>query len=414
MDEVISCIEHQSLPIVEERQPGEFALAKKHVELLAKLKTLPPRAFLWGHNSIKWSQYCGLVQLGDLTIEILPKVYGYEEDKGSSRLALIRMLRKIGFIKLHKPGEAGINVQRHTLLDIFILDFCMQLNTQLIQGKLRQYITLEENLPVLRGKLLANQQMRYNLAHNERLFCQYDELSDDIFINQAIKYTLKLLLPKTRSDAVKKSVRQLLYMFDDITDVPVDANSFDVLVVDRAMSRYQSIMDLCALFIRLLSPDTNAGKQESFALMFDMNQLFENWVAAILKPIAHQQGLKVREQGPRKYMAYRADLERDVFQMKPDISFIDDAAKVVLIADTKWKLLEPNEAKLGISQTDLYQMQAYASRYGVDRLMLIYPSQKQLKNTYSLKIKGTNNTDLTILTLDISSDFPFKLKELTV
>lgn len=402
MPDVISCIEHQVLPVVETRQADDIALTKKHVDLLAKIKTLPARAFTWGHNSIKWSQYCGLVQLGDLTIEVLPKIYGKEDDEGSSRGALIRMLRKAGLIKLHKLGEAGINLQRHTLLDIFILDFCTQLNTQLIQGRLRQYITIDENLPVLRGKLLANQQMRHNLAHRERLFCQYDELSEDIFINQVIKYTLALLLPKTRSDFVKKSVRQLLYAFDDVASIQITNESLKLLVVDRMTERYKSVTDLCILFIQMLSPDTNAGKSQSFALMFDMNRLFENWVASILKPIAHQYGLRLKEQGPRKYLAYRADIDKQVFQMKPDICLLDNTGKPVLIADAKWKILAPDEAKLGVSQTDLYQMQAYANRYNTSNLSLIYPKQAGLQSSYSLEIQGKMPSRLAVLASDIS------------
>jgi len=416
MAEVISCIEHQTLPVVEKRQTGEIALDKQHAETLSKLKSMPSAAFTWGHNSIKLAQYCGVVQLGDLTLEVLPKIYGKENDKGSSRAALIRMLRKAGLIKLQRLGDAGINLQRHTLLDVFILDFCTQLNTQLIQGKLRQYISIEENLPVLRGKLLANQQMRHNLAHRERLFCQYDELSEDIFINQVIKFTLRLLLPKTRSDSVKKAVRQLLYAFDGISDIHINSQKLELLIVDRTAARYKTVIDLCLLFIESLSPDTNAGKNQSFALMFDMNQLFENWVASILKPVAHKNGLRLREQGPRKYLAYRPDIDRSVFQMKPDICLLDEWGKPVLIADAKWKLLEKNEAKLGISQPDLYQMQAYASRYGVQNLALIYPQQKGMQAQYELNIQGDFPSKLNILTVDINclaqNDFRLEVSHL--
>ena len=88
--------------------------------------------------------------------------------------------------------------------------------------------------------------------------------------------------------------------------------------------------------------------------------------------------------------------------MKPDISFIDHTGKVVLIVDAKWKLLDFTEAKLGISQTDLYQMQAYANRYEVENLMLVYPAQKSLRDQYVLDIRGGNPSSLNILTIGIN------------
>lgn len=403
MAEILSIIEHEYIPIVECREPGVRALDSRHVSLLSKLDTLPDKAFSWGHKSIKWSQYCGLVQLGNLTLEILPKIHGKEANPGACRESLIQMLRKAGLLKIHKPGSADINLQKHTLLDIFIHDFCQQLSQQLVQGALRQYISREENLGVLRGKLLTHMQFRHNLAHKERLFCQYDELSEDIFINQAIKFTLRLLLPRTRSPQVKNEVTQLLFAFDEVTDKQIEAKAIDQLSLNRNEKRYEEILRLCSIFIQALNPGTGAGDQRVFSLMFDMNQLFESWVASMLKPLAFKYGWRLKEQGPKRYMAYRADIDRHVFQMKPDISFIDGSGKTVLIADAKWKLLTPEEAKLGVSQADLYQMQAYGNRYHCRLLSLIYPHQALCTEQYRLELVGETARSLLINNINIVS-----------
>ena len=403
MTEVISIIEHQSLPVIPHRSKGDFALSERHAKLLGSMSSLPSKAYSWGQKCIKWSQYCGLIQLGDITLEILPKIHGKEERPGECRQALVLMLRKAGLMKLHKAGGASVDLQKHTLLDIFILDFCQQLDAQLVQGKLRQYIRLEENLPVLRGKLLSNQQLRHNLAHKERLYCQHDELSEDILINQVIKFTLNLLLNRARSQAVKKLIIRLVHEFDSVTDRLIDIQTVSSLVLNRSEKRFQSVMDACLIFIQGLNPDVVGGRFQTFSLLFDMNRLFESWVAAVLKPVAYDLNLSLVEQKPRKYMAYRADLGREVFQMRPDISFIGGSSPVV-IADAKWKLLEPEEAKLGVSQSDLYQMQAYANRYGVDSLILIYPRQKNLKSSYRLSLQGAKTVDLTVLTVEVSGD----------
>ena len=401
MPEVLSILEHESISIVENRAIGDRSLTNRQVEILAGLDSLPDNAFQWGHKSIKWSQYCGLVQLGNVTLEILPKIHGKESSPGACRESLILMLRKAGLLKIHKPGGADINLQKHTLLDIFIHDFCQLLNRQLVQGALRQYISREENLGVLKGKLLSHMQFRHNLAHKERLYCQYDELSEDIFINQTIKSTLKLLLPRTRSPQIKNELTQLLYAFDNVTDRQVSSRDVERLVLSRNENRFQHILRLCSIFIKALNPGTGAGDSRVFSLLFDMNELFEAWIAAILKPLAFQLGWKLKEQGPKRFMAYRADIDKSVFQMKPDICFIDRSGNPVLIVDTKWKLLAHEEAKLGVSQADLYQIQVYGNRYGVPYLSLVYPQQAGCKGEYQITLHGDQSRNLLVNSVKI-------------
>ena len=56
---------------------------------------------------------------------------------------------------------------------------------------------------------------------------------------------------------------------------------------------------------------------------------------------------------------------KPVFWMKPDISLMDKEENILRIADAKWKILDEKKSDLGITQSDLYQMESYASRYGV-------------------------------------------------
>ncbi len=44
-----------------------------------------------------------------------------------------------------------------------------------------------------------------------------------------------------------------------------------------------------------------------------------------------------------------------------------------IFIDTKYKLLYNTEAKIGITQSDLYQMLAYAVRLNIDHGVLLYP-----------------------------------------
>jgi 5-methylcytosine-specific restriction enzyme subunit McrC len=97
--------------------------------------------------------------------------------------------------------------------------------------------------------------------------------------------------------------------------------------------------------------------------------------------------------------------------MKPDMVFLDSDNRFAAIADAKWKMLDDREKKLGISQSDLYQMAGYATRYGVDQLALVYPKQQWLQSSIDLQIQGTSST-LKVIPVDVTEgkepvDLPF-------
>jgi len=399
--EILSVIEHSSLPIIAERTIAQHALGIHHARLLEKLApNLPAGTFSWGHQSVRFAQFCGVIQLGDLTLEILPKIHGKEEQPESCRAAMVQMLHTARIMRTYKGAQAGINTQQHSLLDIFIQHFCHDLHTQILQGKLRNYIEQEENLSVMRGRLVIPQHIRQNLVHKERLYCRFDEFSEDMLLNQILRFTLRLLLPWTRSGKTKKQLSGLLMHFDDISDAPITLQSFNLLKSDRITQRFQPVLEQCRLFIAAVKPDVLAGSTPLFSLLFDMNRLFEAWVAEKLKPWAHQQGWYLRTQGPRKYLAMR-DGDSPQFQLRPDIALVDDNGVPQLIADTKWKLLNEADRKLGVSSSDMYQLYAYAGRYKAPHLQLIYPKQAGLLPHYNFTLQGIHAPMLTVRTIAI-------------
>ncbi|WP_339064485.1 McrC family protein [Teredinibacter turnerae] len=404
MSEVLVVLEHQKIPIVNNRSVGEFALSSKHAGVLEGIKTLPGNAYAWGRDSITWKNYCGLVCLGDVTLEILPKISDTETHSESARISLVRMLRIAGLLKLHRPGSAGIEVKNCSLLDVFISDFCELVSREIARGPAKRYVIVEENLRVVRGKLKVTQQLKSNLAHKERLYCEYDELSEDNIINQSIRYALHIVSKKATQPLVKKQVLEQLNRFDHVSPVQLSPDQVETIDLNRNERRFSDILKYCELFIRTLAPTNSAGKQDVFSLLFDMNQLFEAWLCAMIRPLAHEMGLTLKTQGPRKYLAYREDIESKVFQMKPDISLLNQAGQVVLIADAKWKVLEDDEKKLGVSQADMYQLSAYGARYMSNALALIYPRVNSPKNFYQFRLNiGDGGRRLTVATCGLQN-----------
>ncbi|MFO7760895.1 MAG: hypothetical protein R6V20_04715 [Desulfobia sp.] len=401
--EAITVIEHEDLPVIRTRSPGLKALSEEHASALLRLeKKLPAGTFFKGYRGVKFSQYCGIIALGNLTIEILPKIYGKEDEPGACRKALITMLARARKLKIQRGGAAGIALQKNILLDVFILDFCSQVNAEIMQGMISSYVERDENLNVLRGRLQLEKQFKHNLAHRERLCCRYDELSVDNAHNQVIKYVLWLMRKAAKGEWAGKQVSELLMRFDSVSDTTADLRTIDSLTFNRSTSRYKQIFNQCRWFVQGLHPDVLVGHNSCMTLLFDMNRLFESYVSGVFRKSAWMSGKKLRLQGPQKHMVRRIDRDKQLFLMRPDMVFLDSNNRSEAIMDAKWKILDEREKKLGISQADLYQMAGYAMRYGIDNLALVYPKQQRLQNEVDLEIQGTA-AKLKVIPMDVTN-----------
>jgi 5-methylcytosine-specific restriction enzyme subunit McrC len=400
---VIQVVEHERLMISDQPDASVKSISSVQAEALDKIQhTLPPQALEWGRDSVKFSQFCGSIAIGQDCIEVLPKIYRKEADYGVCREVLIKMLYAAKWLKTRKGGSGTINLQKHRLLDIFILQFCEEVLVQLQQGMIKRYIRQTDNLPVLRGKLLIDRQLKINLAHKERVYCQYDDLITDNPHNQVIKYVLKMLLKVAYVGFARKRLTELLYNFEAVQDRSFVKADVEKLPLDRSISRFAYVFEQCEWFLAGLSPDIFAGEQQSLVLLFDMNRLFEEVVAQKLKKMAWQSGYRIRTQGPQKYLLQDEATEQKVFMLKPDITLFDNENKIKAILDTKWKLLDVTDHKKNISQADLYQMISYAVCYQCKELHLLYPAHTEFScnNRQRFSVSDTE-IHITIHALDL-------------
>ena len=109
-----------------------------------------------------------------------------------------------------------------------------------------------------------------------------------------------------------------------------------------------------------------------------MEKIFESYVAK--KLVQHNPDRKIKTQDTAHYLVeYHKDKPK--FNLRPDI--VINGWEIV--ADTKWKLLDGTDESInyGISQSDMYQLFAYAKKYKSKKLYLIYPKT----DTFTTKLE---------------------------
>jgi 5-methylcytosine-specific restriction enzyme subunit McrC len=129
------------------------------------------------------------------------------------------------------------------------------------------------------------------------------------------------------------------------------------------------------------------GSGLGFALLFDMNELFESYVGALARKVFGRAGLKVTLQGPKLHLAQHAN-GAAAFELRPDI-VVSNGSGVEFIIDTKWKRLETAAHREGVGSADVYQMHAYATQYGAPDVVLLYPHHAGLGPWQAIRAQYT-------------------------
>lgn len=381
---------------------AQVTLTDTQLGILDRLtSTLPRNVIEWQRNRLRFCGYCGVLQLGNLTLEVLPKIYGTESEPGKSRELLIRMLSAVRKLELHNTGEAQVKLQKHILLDIFILSFAERLERQLRQGMLHNYVLRSETLPTVRGKISIKDQIRYSASgqHN-RIACSFEEFQTDNLQNRIIKATLTRLVRFVRSHSVRRVVDQLCGYYADVTDYfPVESD-WTSLVFNRTNEDWQEILEQCRWFLNGMNPDVVSGDDKALSLLFAMNTLFEEYIAVELKKAIGDK-YDVLAQKPQNKLLINKSGEK-LFTMKPDIYIRNKTTQQpVAILDTKWKLLSGDDRKMGVSQADLYQMYTYAGSYHAKNVVLLYPRQSSLGHLDSEWTFIDQKTSLMVQQIDL-------------
>jgi 5-methylcytosine-specific restriction enzyme subunit McrC len=149
----------------------------------------------------------------------------------------------------------------------------------------------------------------------------------------------------------------------------------------RLNERFRPAFNLARLFVENSTLQLSAGQHQTFAFVFDMNRLFEEFVYRFLVRYRGRilpsswRDVRIREQsrGKAVYLAERLPDRREAFRLVPDILFTSPSGKAALVIDTKYKQLDRSQHRSGISEEDVYQMLAYATRFECPQTLLLYP-----------------------------------------
>lgn len=292
--------------------------------------------------------------------------------------------------------------------DLFAAIISKGIARQLKRGLYREYIVHTDDLAALRGKVDLPGTTKLRLAQRRQLTCEYDELSENNYLNQIVKSTALLLL---RHGDVKPShraaLKKLLLFFSNVDEVELSIVRWSNIRFGRNNQSYRMLVSICQLVVEgmLISNTSGEHKLMSFIDDQEMSRLYEKFILEYFKE--HRPDLKPRasqidwalEEGERTLLP----------TMQSDITL--SSGDRILIIDAKYysKNLQVHFDRHTVHSNNIYQVFTYVKNteethpnMDVSGMLLYAETVAEIQPDTSWRIGGS---DFSVTTLDLHQDF---------
>jgi 5-methylcytosine-specific restriction enzyme subunit McrC len=363
MLETIQVFEHGTLAV------GDHGFTEQQFGALVRYNDRHDCAFFKvGHNRLHFRSFVGVVQVGELAIEILPKLDNdASPDKGKWQRALLQMLRQSGLLAIEAAPEAHLHLRKSPLVDVYLDAFLAEVERLTHGGLVKRYRLTEGNLYKLKGRIQFPQHIRRNLLHQERIFTAHETYDRDNAFNRILKCALAIVERLAIRQSLTSRAAASLLWFEQVADARITLQTFERLAFGRNTERYRRAIQLARLIILNYSPDLRGGREHVIAILFEMSELFERFVFVSLRRAAPHYAahrLGIADQVRKRFWSWK--------EIRPDIvaDYDDASTPTRVILDTKWKVPRDGQP----ADDDLKQMYAYNLHFGGCRSVLVYPS----------------------------------------
>lgn len=359
----ITVFEHQVLRLNHEMDGVKFDAEKlKAMQTYFGEKGVPYFSLI--HNGIQFTEYVGVIQVGNLVIEVLPKADKQETNTAKWQHILFGMLRSVGLFNIHAPSSSSLQLKSNSILDLYFELFIREIEYLLHNGLVKQYRKKEGNVTALKGNLQFGKHIQQNLTHQERFFVRHTTYDVNHKFHFILYKTICLLKQINTNVNLHSRIGSLLLHFPEMPDIKVSDATFDKLVFTRKNQSYRKAIEIARLLLLNYHPDVMKGRNHVLALMFDMNNLWEQFVYVSLRKFGKDYQSVVSQS--HKYF-WKPD-NGNRCGMRADIVMrTSDGRSIVL--DTKWKNLNGYNP----GPDDLRQMYVYHKYYYAEQVALVYP-----------------------------------------
>lgn len=334
-----------------------------------------------GRRELRARAYVGVVRCGPVTFQILPKIDydpagnadadaqtpAFHAATASAAHNLLHLLSYTHDLEICHQEIAPLLAGESNWFELLTRLFATGLHQQMQRGIEHAYVLLEEDLPVMRGRWQYDRQQSRRPYGGHRFDVAYDDFSPDTPLNRVFRFVVDRLVWLTIDRLNRNLLEDLKVWLSAVSSPPVITSAdLDGVQFSRLNDQFRPAFNLVRMFLEGQAFRLEAGTRQAFALVLDMNRLFEQFVAqfmlrhrARILPQAWMDGrIHVQGRGQGLYLGKEIPAQRPAFKLAPDLLISNGPGAPVLILDTKYKLLDERKRQEGVAPEDAYQMLA--------------------------------------------------------
>ena len=312
--------------------------------------------------------------------------------------------------QLNEKDESSLGEEAfENIYNLFSLLLCLILKKQIKKGLHKEYINVDDELSTIRGKIDLNKTINNNSLVRKKIYCDFDEYSENCLLNQIIKTTMFYLLKSNKiGSTIKDEIKRLLNYFSNVEVIDIKSIKWDQVKFNRNNLSYKYVVDLCRLILKgLIVSDKNGNnKFKEFLDDTRISAIYENFIKAYYRK--HYPELNASSK--KLYLNDKPMLDF-IPMMKTDITIEFEDRMLIIDAKFYNKILRENYLNARcrtISSNNLYQIMAYIDnqdpyKTGNVSGMLLYA---QTVNEPTIDIKQQLNMHtIMVKTLDLNESW---------
>lgn len=301
--------------------------------------------------------------------------------------------------RMFQDGQVEFS-EDDNLLEAFVAVFVRSATKAIERGMFRSYMTVEDDLAVIRGRIRMGEQMSRRFRLSPPIAVSFDEFTVDNQENRLIRSAIEIAsrMP-IRNPATTTGIQFLRAMFNDVSIVEFERSWLPQPSWNRLNEHLEYAVSLARRIIQNSSISLEHGDSSSDEFIINMANVFEDFVVTAMREqlkLSRSEMPRANEIHPYMYLD-----EGHLVRLKPDISRWE-GSRCVAIGDVKYKPI----ADAGVIHADIYQILAYAVANELPEASLIYAMSKS--EQAGLKLLKTHKIDradvrINVFALDLTT-----------
>lgn len=139
-------------------------------------------------KGVRFKSHVGVIQVGDLVVEVLPKADKQNAKSSANQWQgiLLEMLKTCRLLTATKSSDASLKLKANSILKLYFELYLVELENLIHKGLIKKYRPHQSQQKALKGALVFSEQIKRNLVHKERFYVRHTQYDKKHLVHQVL------------------------------------------------------------------------------------------------------------------------------------------------------------------------------------------------------------------------------------